>query len=236
MTAAGPPTPRQPRTPAGDVFPLTQIAWIDENLGEGASGRSRINRHIMLVYRWPLQVYFMGTRDRWLGEPDEVVDGFFADRLARPQFLTDWRNSSLKLRHWLINAFCFYLRELKRARQRNAHEDLSPAAEPAVGPADLHEMDRAYVASLVREAMLEAERQCRSSGLAAHWQVFSIHFVQGRPYDQFVDDLGIDAARAVVMARTAKKKFQAALRDLVSRDSTSTDIDAEIRALLEGHR
>lgn len=215
---------------------MTQIAWIDEALGHGESGRSRINRHVMLVYRWPLQVYFMGTRDRWLGEPDEVVDGFFADRLSRPQFIADWRNSGLKLRHWLINAFCFYLRELKRARQRNAHEDLSPSAEPAVGPADLHEMDRAYVASLVREAMIAAERQCQEQGLGPHWQVFSMHFAQGRPYDQFVQDLGIDAARAVVMARTAKKKFQAALRDLVSRDSTSSDIDAEIRALLEGHR
>ena len=89
--------------------------------------------------------------------------------------------------------------------------------------------------SLVRQAMLDAERQCGEAGLAAHWQVFSLHFVQGRPYDQFVEDVGIDAARAVVMARTAKKKFQSALRDLVSRDSTSADIDAEIRALLEGH-
>lgn len=216
------------------MFPATQLSWIDENLERGESGRSEINQHIMTVYRWPLRVYFMGTRDRWLGEPEDIVDGFFADRLSRPQFLADWRSSGLKLRHWLINAFCFYLREVKRARQRNAYEDLSPQAEPAIGPSDLAEMDKAYVTSLVREALLEAERTCSAQGLQAHWQVFSLHFAQGRPYDQFVDDLGIDAARAVVMARTAKKKFQTALRDLVGRDCPSNDIDTEIQSLLEG--
>jgi hypothetical protein len=61
-----------------------------------------------------------------------------------------------------------------------------------------------------------------------------MHFAMGRPYDQFVEDMGIDPARAVVMARTAKKKFQAALRELLSNDSDATDIDAEIRQLLEG--
>lgn len=224
----------QPRTPPGDVFPATQVSWIDDHMGRGPTGRSEINRHIMLVYRWPLRVYFMGTRDRWLGEPEDVVDGFFADRLSRPQFIADWRGSGLKLRHWLINAFCFYLREMKRARHRHTHEDLSQAAEPEISPTDLREMDRAYVASVVREALAEAERACNAQGMETHWRVFSMHFAMGRPYDQFVDDLGIDPARAVVMARTAKKKFQTALRGLLSNESDSTDIDAEIRQLLEG--
>jgi hypothetical protein len=225
---------QQPRSPAGDVFPATQVSWIDDHMGRGTIGRSEINRHIMQVYRWPLRVYFMGTRDRWLGEPEDIVDGFFADRLSRPQFIKDWRASGLKLRHWLINAFCFYLRELKRARQRHAHEDLTQTAEPEITPSDLRELDRAYVASIVREALAEAERVCNEQGMSQHWKVFSMHFAMGRPYDQFVEDMGIDPARAVVMARTAKKKFQAALRELLSNDSDSTDIDAEIRQLLEG--
>jgi hypothetical protein len=210
------------------------VSWIDDRLAGGELGREQINGHIMAVYRWPLRVYFMGTRDRWLGEPEDVVDGFFADRLARANFVPDWRKSGLKLRHWLINAFCFYLREMKRARQRNAHEELPAVDEPAVSADELHQLDREYIASVVREALAQAEGECERQGLGQHWRVFSLHFTQERPYDQFVNDLGIDAARAVVMARTAKKKFQAAIREIVARDSQAGDVDQEIRSLLEG--
>lgn len=230
MTAT--PSPTKPRR--SDVFPATQLTWIDHHLDEGPEGRGAINAHIMSIYRWPLSVYFMGTRDRWLGEPDEVINGFFADRLAKPNFLDDWRASGLHLRHWLINAFCFYLRELRRDQARRQTDGVMPSDE-VVFQGNTRDLDRAFVAGLVARALQAAEQTCRRQGLAAHWQVFFDHFVQGRPYDQFVADLGIDAARAVVMARTAKKKFQDAVRDLVSKDHPSGDIDDEIRSLLEGH-
>jgi hypothetical protein len=219
-----------------DVFPATQLSWIADRLGQGERGRGEVNTHIMNVYRWPLHVYFLGTRDRWLGEPDEVINGFFADRLPRANFLADWRASGLRLRHWLINAFCFYLRELRRARARHAPppEGAARGDEPVVFSGDSRAVDHAYVASLVRRALDLAEQHCRSAGLDAHWSVFTLHFCHERSYDQFVADLGIDAARAVVMARTAKNKFQNALRELIARDSITGDIDQEIRSLLEG--
>lgn len=226
--------PAKPKSRPNDVFPATQLAWIDAQLDMGQQGRTEINRHIMSVYRFPLHVYFLGTRDRWIGEPEEVINGFFADRLARPNFLADWRVSGLRLRHWLINAFCFYLRELRRLRHRGK-ADSPKADEPVEFAGDTREIDRAYVSSLVREALIDAEKACVSQGFAMHWQVFSMHFCLGKPYEQFVEELGIDAGRAVVMARTAKKKFQAALRSLVARDSTGDDdINAEIRGLMEG--
>lgn len=220
----------KPRT--ADVFPATQLSWIDERLEQGEQGRSDVNRHIMELYRFPLSVYYLGTRDRWLGDVDEVINGFFADRLARTQFLGDWRASGLKLRQWLINAFCFYLRELKRARRRDAHEDMVQADEMSIVPSLAKQFDKALVSAMVRKAMNAAQQDCEKAGLAAHWQVFVLHFCHGRPYDQFAGDLGVDAARAVVMARTAKKKFQTALRDIVACDSQG-DVDTEIRSLLE---
>lgn len=208
------------------------MSWIDRRLGEGDQGRGEVNRHVMATYGWPLKVYFLGTRDRWVGEPDEVINGFFADRLSRPAFFHDWRKSGLKLRHWLINAFCFYLRELKRSRMR-AQPDASPPADLPVSAAETKAYDRAFIASVVRQALLAAGAACEREGKAVHWQVFMSHFCQGRPYDQFVGDLGVDAARAVVMARTARKRFQSALRDLVAHDAADADVDAEIRSLLE---
>ncbi|QOJ00176.1 MAG: hypothetical protein HRU70_06615 [Phycisphaeraceae bacterium] len=226
------PAPGSPRTPTNaDVFPLTQMTWIGRHLDQGDPGRGEVNRHVMALYAWPLKVYFLGTRDRWIGDPDEVVNGFFADRLARPGFFDGWRRSGLRLRHWLINAFCFYLRELKRAHARDRHAPEEP--DTPVPAAVERDFDRAFVASMVRQAIEQARQTCEDGGLNAHWQVFTEHFIRGREYESFVSELGIDPARAVVMARTAKKRFQAALRELVSHDAASADIDAEIRSLLE---
>lgn len=216
----------------GDVFPATQLSWIDRRLEQGEQGRSDVNRHIMELYRFPLSVYYLGTRDRWLGDVDEVINGFFADRLARVSFLGDWRSSGLKLRQWLINAFCFYLREIKRARRRDAHEDVGQAEDMTAVPALAKQFDKALVAAMVRKAMSAAQTDCEGAGLAAHWQVFVLHFCHGRPYHQFAQDMGVDAARAVVMARTAKKKFQVAIRDIIAREGQG-DVDGEIQSLLE---
>src|SRR5882672_12709738 len=95
-----------------DVFPRTLGTWIGRKLQEGKAGRAEVNRHLMSVYAWPLQVYFRGSSDRWLGEPEDIVQGFFADRLDREEFLPGCQESGLRLRRWLMNGFCFYLKEL----------------------------------------------------------------------------------------------------------------------------
>ena len=101
---------------SANAFPQTRRTWIDDALDRGGDGVHDVNGHIMETYAWPLRVYYLGTNSRWLGEPDDVIDGFFADRLARDSFLGDWRASGLRLRRWLINAFCFYLLELRRRK------------------------------------------------------------------------------------------------------------------------
>ena len=84
-----------------DAFPQTLRTWIGARLVDGHAGRADVNRHLMTVYLRPLKIYFMGTSERWLGEPDDVVSGFFADRLARENFLDDWIASGVSLRRWL---------------------------------------------------------------------------------------------------------------------------------------
>lgn len=224
------PEPRQ-----ADVFPVTLTSWIDDQLLDGTRGRQEVNRHVMGVYAWPLRVYFMGTRDRWLGEPEDVVQGFFASRLSKADFFANWRASGMKLRHWLINAFCFYLKEMKRSRKRDARnvaQEEDRQESPAPGPT--REFDRAYVISLVREALRRTQDQCEKENLGPHWEVFVRHFYQGQAYADFAAELRIDAARAAVMARTARSKFQATLRSMLTLDSVrGEDPDEEIRALLE---
>ncbi len=222
------PEPRQ-----ADVFPATMLSWIDARLKDGAGGRQDVNRHIMTVYDFPLRVYFMGTRDRWMGEPEDVVQGFFASRLSKEDFLAQWRSSSLKLRQWLINAFCFYLKEMHRARRRDAR-NVAQAEEPVVEPDHAAAFDRAYIVSVVREALKKTQEQCDGEKLGAHFEIFLRHYYQGQAYADFAKEFGVDPSRAAVMARTARSKFQGTLRVMLARDGTGEDPDEEIRSLLEG--
>lgn len=217
-----------------DVFPPTMSTWIAQRMGDGVEGRAEVNRHIMAVYEWPLRVYFMGSSERWLGEPEDVVGGFFADRLGRPEFLQDWRSSGMRLRRWLMNAFCFYLLELRRARARDRrageldHEPVVFQGSPETA------VDRAFKVSLVREALRLAQETCEDSGLADHWNIFVSHYLTGRDYADISVEFGVSPERAAVMARTAARKFRGSIRELLAGDGTpDQDVDQEILALVE---
>ncbi len=216
-----------------DVFPQTMRTWIDDRLREGGRGRAAVNRHLMEVYFHPLRVYYLGTRDRWLGDADDIVQGFFADRLSKESFVEDWLASGLPLRRWLCNGLCFYLKELRRARMRDGREAALAAdfAGDAGGPE--RAMDRAFVAQIVRRALVEAQAQCEREGLDAHWEVFERHTIGGQSYQDLERETGVPASRQVVMNRTASKRFREAIRELIARDLPHDDLDGEILALLE---
>jgi len=220
-----------------DVFPPTHLSWIHRQLAAGADGRPALQRFLMEVYLFPLQVYFRGTRMRWLGDAEDVVQGFFADRLARPGFLPAWRQSGKPLRRWLMNAFCFYLHELRRERSaQDAHAalELDPLAPDA---ALEQEADRKFVVGIVRAALRKAEQVCRERGHESHWRLFVAHHLDQRPYAELEAQFGVSAARASVMVRTATVCFRAVLRGLIERDGApARDVDQVIAALLEATR
>ncbi len=219
---------------AKDVFPSTMCTWINQELGAGQRGRREVNAFLMRTYAWPLQVYFLGTNQRWLGDPEDVVAGFFADRLARPGFLADWQASGLRLRRWLMNGFCFYLRE--QSRKRRADRRLvAEAEEPITFTGDPNaSVDRAAVVAFVHEAIQAAEDQCLEEGLETHWRAFLRHHLDGASMRELSDELGVNAARAAVMVRTAKRKFRHALAEVLGRDGVPPDeVEEEIRSLLE---
>lgn len=220
-----------------DLFPRTQYTWIGQRLEQGSDGRSEINHHVMSVYTWPLEIYFRSLRAHWLGEAEDIVQGFFASRLDRDDFFQDWLESGLKLRRWLVNAFCFYLKEVRRERKRSEREE--PLIDEGEGRADVpaDEIDRAFAVAIVREALLETRRSCEARGLGEHWKIFHAHYYEGKPYAEMIasGEFGdLDAVRAATMARTAAGRFRTVLRGLLRRDgSTTSHVDREIAALLE---
>lgn len=203
-------------------------------MGLGDAGRRDLNNHVMSVYLWPLTVYFRGTRDRYLGEPDEVVQGFFASRLAKQDFFVHWKASGKRLRHWLINGFCFYLKELHRDKRKHDRGSGVELPEPVYEEAEAaKQIDNAFLRGVVRQAMIQAGQVCEAQGLGEHFKIFEAHFYLDQPYEQVGPAHGVDATRAAVMARTAKRKFQSALRELFMRDGAAPSrVDDEISTLL----
>lgn len=237
------PAPERVRVRANDAFPTT-VAWLAGRVEEGPRGVDDANRHIMTIYAHPLKVYFLGCSLRWVGEADDVVQGYFADRLSRQSFLNKWVASKRPLRFWLITGFKHYLLETARGLQKSravASIDAGgtttsvPANEvPDLDQADLKPYDREVALGIVREATRRAEQTCRASGLEAHWTVFVRHHVEGLAYERIAPGLGIDRARCAVMARTAATRYKAEVRALVAWEgATEEEIDREIRQLLE---
>lgn len=220
---------------AQDVFPATLNTWINVQLREqGDGGRRNLNRHLMDTYAWPLRVYYLGTNSRWLGEPDEVIQSFFANRLEHEDFMAKWQASGLRLRRWLMNSFCYYLMELRRQRKRDqSATEVKDDQVTFTGDPD-RAIDRASAQAFVRQAMQQAQATCRDENLEAHWGIFLRHHLDGLSFQTLGEEFGVDAARATVMARTATRKFRAALRDVVARDGVAPDrIDEEIQALVQ---
>ncbi|MCI0365896.1 MAG: hypothetical protein L0Y44_00030 [Phycisphaerales bacterium] len=219
---------------ASDVFPATLNTWIGGELNRGSSGRLKVNQYLMSTYAWPLRVYYLGTNLRWLGEPDDVIGGFFASRLAQGEFFGKWQASGIRLRRWLMNSFSYYLMEMRREhrKQRTAVEAID---EPVTFSGDPNAaLDQAAAVAFVRQAMLEAQKVCESDDLGDHWQIFLRHHLEGAPFADLGKEYGVDAARATVMARTATRKFRAALRDVLERDGVAPErIDEEIQMLVK---
>lgn len=221
-------------TPA-DRFPLTRQTWIDARLDLGDEGRAEINHHVMEVYSLPLQIYFQGTGDRRHAEVEDVIHGFFADRLARPDFFRDWQASGLRLRRWLMNAFAFYLKELRKKRQRRNREEELDVIHTGGETDDIDvRLDRAFARSLVQRALERTESLCTRQGLDRHWGLFLAHYYDDRPYREICTEFEVTSVRAATMVRTVTGKFRRQLREILSRDgATEDELNRELEQLLE---
>jgi len=223
---------------AQNVFPATRRTWICEALDEGPRGRAAVNLYLMQVYARPLEVYLRGSGYRTAGDPTDLVQGFLADRLARPGFLADWHHSGKPLRRWLANGLLLFVREELRRNQPAASGSEALATVPAPGddPAERleREFDQSFVISLVRRALAVTEQRCRSRNLVRHWQSFLLHHYYGMAFDEVAKKLGIPAQEAKETARAPRGRFRAALRELLIRDGIDAErVDEEIGMLTE---
>jgi hypothetical protein len=118
-----------PMTPGSrgfvDHFPSTHETWIGDQLqvlvaGSQTDAREaaqQLRTHIMARYREPLLAYAGASSFRSHSSPEDLVHGFFAERLADLAYLRNWRDSRMKLRRWLCNGLLLHMFDTRAAAQ-----------------------------------------------------------------------------------------------------------------------
>lgn len=229
-----------------DAFPSSNYSLLGRLLQEGSNGLAEARRHVMNTYAQPLTTYFCGSSfaDRLKehnGDADDIVRGFFADRLSRDGFLHDWLLSRRPLRYWLITAFKHHLYELiekidRENRDKKPERAKRPRkrdAEPDPETRYHHEM----ALWLVREAIRRTEELLAAEGNRDHWHAVVRHHLDGRGYRELARDLGVPQDRAKVMAMVAANRFRRTVEELVAWPGASAEqVRQEIRDLMEAIR
>jgi hypothetical protein len=193
----------------------------------GETGIAEVRAHVMDVYYTPLQKYFNATTYRGLGDPEELVAGFFASRLPNHDFFVRWIESRKPLRKWLVNGFLFYLRETVRDRSRfkRVMGDSCLTEEPS--REDVFEVEWAKM--IVRLAVDRARQDCGQRDLLVNWRLFEEHHLKGRAFTALATELGISPRRAAEQSRTAARYMRRAMLEVLERDGVSDgEVESEI--------
>lgn len=232
------------------AFPTTQ-ATVLMTLAEGRVAVAERAKHaeiarsaLMSRYAEPLAVFVRGSSLARLGEPDEIVNGYFASRLSDDaglgDFLSRWLRSGMRLRRWLMNGILFYgqglARDQARAQQRGG------AVEPRVldrnegtGPTGETDFERAWALAVVREATARAEDALLREGRAVDFEIFRRHAIDGQPYAAFARELGRTAQQCAGATRLVAQRVRAKLAELLAEEGVPEhEIDDEIARVRAG--
>jgi DNA-directed RNA polymerase specialized sigma24 family protein len=243
-----PAVPSAPMPPV-DHFPSTHATWIDAQLtlAEGADPRAAtsaaqsLRTHVMERYHRPLCAYVHTGVFARLGEPEDLVAGFFAKHLQSLEFMMRWRTSGMPLRRWMMNAASFHCRGLARDRARApGREMLDPAgadglldALPSAEPAAERAFDRAWAVTLANEAHVIAQTDADDRGRPDDYVVFRMHVMDRMEYDAIAAALGITPSQAKHAAARVGERMRGAVRELLRAEGVrAEELDAEVGKLM----
>ncbi len=247
-----------------DHFPSTHATWIDAQLTiiEEAGGahagpagspratgaREALRRHLWERYHAPLRAYVHGGSLRRAGDPDELVTGFFADRVTSDDFLPAWRRSTMPLRRWMMNGMGFYARGVVRDRMRDRlrpFTDLAPsqpAGEPAASSADAQDallptddrtaedaFERAWAIAVLDAAHTQAHAELADEGRLDEYEVFRRRVIEGEGYDAIGPSVGMSAQQCAGATRLVSQRMAAAVREVLRAEGVrESELDATV--------
>jgi hypothetical protein len=229
---------------AVDHFPSTQRTWLETQVGRGEDGLAAARAHVMARSRVALAAYVRGARVSMLGEPDDIVHGFFARNLGKPDYFARWLASGLPLRRWLMNGVSAHIRALWRDRalhaQRHAPLDASAHGIASDDRSAEREFERAWIRASLGEACRRVEESLLAGGEAAAWTVFQSHVLDGRTYREILTATGEEPTRATeerlaVAVRRVLRLVRAELRAILREDGIrESELDAEVDRMTDG--
>lgn len=177
------------------------------------AARAELNAHVMSRCFEPLRAYVQGGGWRGFGESADLVNGFFASRLDKPDYLLQWRESGLPLRRWLMNGLLLHLHERARAERRMLRraEPCDPGPLERVAGAMDHApeaeraMDRAWADAVVQAAVRDTVQALEQSGRAQAWATFRRHFVEGAAHDAIARETGVSVKELKAHAKLVQR-------------------------------
>ncbi len=227
--------------PNRSAFPTTHAtALLTLVSSEGADAEQAKAAGIALMRRYadPLTVFVRGSSLARLGEPEEIVNGYFATRLsdeaAIVEFLKKWDASGMRLRRWLMNGILFYGQGLARDRARAQDRGGSMAPDEldrraGAGSTGETDFERAWALTVVREATARAEIELLDEGRSVDFDIFRRHAIDGQPYAAFAHELGRSEQQCAGATRLVAQRVRAKLAELLVEEGVpDRELDDEI--------
>jgi hypothetical protein len=249
-----------------DHFPSTHATWIDAQLTiiDGAGGategpraqvagnaRAALRKHLWERYHAPLRAYVHGGSLRRAGEPEELVSGYFAERVTTPEFLVAWRSSGMPLRRWMMNGMGFYARGVVRDRMRDRMRTFTDLAEPRASattdagtdrradPTDdllgadartaADAFEHAWAIAVLDAAHAQVHAELDAQGRLDQYEVFRRRVIDGEGYDTIAPSVGLTPQQCAGATRLVSQRLAASLREVLRDEGvTEGEMDATV--------
>jgi hypothetical protein len=187
-------------------------------------------------YHGALRAYVCGGSLRRLGEPDELVGGFFAERACRPGFLVQWRESGLPLRRWMMTGINLYGKSVIRERSRDREAPVGQVDEESlVEESDaVRAFERAWALAVLNHALALVHADLAAQGRLEEFGIFRRRVVQGEAYETIAPTVGRSAQQCAGATRLVTDRLREALRNSLRDEGVPhADIDAALAEVYE---
>jgi len=233
-------------SPARDFFPSTHETWLHTRIeaiscGDGLialQAAQEIREHLMERYAEPLTAYVRGSSLATLGEPTEIVHGFFARSLADAAFTVRWSERGGPLRRWMINGLLLHARGVVRDRARNREHSMTDSAQlestlASPEPPAERAFELAWSLALLGAACNDVAESFARDGREQAFEIFRQHVVEGKSYPTIEGELGVDPVRAATEVRAVTRALRESLLERLREEGLVGDeIEREVASIL----
>ena len=201
------------------------------------------NGYVMESYVRPLSIYCskIGLARSVRIDADDLVHGFFANRLSNSEYLKSWLTSGLRLRQWLRNGLHFYVHELRRQNAAqlgklgpHIGDQALPEEVPSEGAAHDHEFERAWALAALDLAMKETKEGLEKRNRRDEWEMFCSHHVEGVPHAIIGERFQLSTAQVAQRTFAVGAQLRDELYGILRKDGAlRSEIDVEVRSMME---